>query len=270
MRRTHRLSLLSLAASVPLLGLSLAAGPIVLASAASASTASPAGPGFRPLTSLSASNWAGYTDVSTGGSTYNSVGASWTQPAISCTSSSAFAVFWVGIDGMGSSTTEAAGTLAQCNAGVPTYYTWWDMYPASITVVGSTVQPGDSISASVVKSGTTFTLKVTDATHPSVITPATSNSFTIGRACADCPGLSVEWILGQPVPFDIDPSYLLGNFRNWAVNSATAKLGSVTGVISSFPHDSITMVNSAGAPMAQPGSLTSAGNGFTTTWLTGS
>jgi hypothetical protein len=75
---------------------------------------------------------------------------------------------------------------------------------------------------------------------------------------------------GQPVPFDSSASYALAHFRNWNVSNATARSGSVSGVISTFAHDQLTMIDSAGHAMAQPGSLNASGNGFTTTWLAGS
>lgn len=241
-----------------------------------ASPASPAGPArrapsaIRPLTTISASNWAGYTDISSVRNTYSSVGGSWNQPAITCPTASSFAIFWVGIDGMGSSTTEAAGTLAQCNTtGPPTYFTFWDMYPAPPVMVGSTVQPGDFITASVARSGTSYTLRLTDATHPTVITPALPNGFLINQTCAGCPAISIEWILGQPTPIDATASYLLANFHTWTVNNATATATTGTGTISTFAHDAISMVGSS-RTLAQPGALSSSGNSFTTTWLASS
>jgi hypothetical protein len=44
------------------------------------------------------------------------------------------------------------------------------------------------------------------------------------------------------------------------------KSGSTSGVISSFPDDELTMVNSSGQVKAQPGPLNGSGNGFTVTW----
>ena len=44
------------------------------------------------------------------------------------------------------------------------YYTWYEMYPADSVEVGTGVQAGDAITASVVRSGTSYTLQVTDST----------------------------------------------------------------------------------------------------------
>ena len=40
------------------------------------------------------------------------------------------------------------------------YYSWWEMHPSNaIQVVSGSVSPGDSISASVAKSGSSYTLR---------------------------------------------------------------------------------------------------------------
>jgi hypothetical protein len=61
---------------------------------------------------------------------------------------------------------EQDGTLIECYRHVAYYDTWWEMYPANaIQVVGSTLRAGDSLTASVVRSGTSYTLKVTDSSR---------------------------------------------------------------------------------------------------------
>ena len=61
-------------------------------------------------------------------------------------------MFWVGIDGFTSGSVEQDGTLIECSGGRAFYFTWWEMFPTnSIQVVGSSVRPGDAISASVVQ-----------------------------------------------------------------------------------------------------------------------
>jgi len=65
-----------------------------------------------------------------------------------------------------------AVTLAECHRRSAYYYRWWEMYPTnSIQVVGSALRPGDAITASVVRSNTTYTLAVSDSSNP-------ANSFT--------------------------------------------------------------------------------------------
>ena len=212
----------------------------------------------KGLTQVSSTNWAGYADDNTKGNTYSTVTGKWSEPSVSCTSATSLAAFWVGIDGYTSSSVEQDGTLAECYLGTAYYFSWWEMYPSNaIQVVGESVAPGDSISASVVKSGSSYTLKVTDSTH-------SANSFTTTQSCSSCADTSAEWIAEAPSGSSgVEP---LSNFHTWTESSATVKSGSTTGVISTFPDDEITMINSSGTTKAKTGSLNSSGNGFTVTW----
>jgi hypothetical protein len=267
-------------ACLPVLGLLLAASP-----PAGASTASHASPRARAvaaaiaelkqlkvgdhatnhavghgvkvngLTQEQSTNWSGYADDHTAGTTYSTATGNWTEPAVTCPKrGTQYAAFWVGIDGFTSGTVEQDGTLAECNHGAASYVTWWEMYPTnSIQTVGSSVRPGDAISASVVRSGTSYTLKVTDSTHP-------ANSFSTTQSCSTCANSSAEWI--AEAPSSSNRILPLANFGTWTQTGATVN----SGVISSFPDDELTMVNSSGAVKAQPGPLNGSGNGFSVTW----
>jgi hypothetical protein len=212
------------------------------------------------LTQAQSTNWSGYADDNTSGNTYSKITGKWTEPAVTCTSTTAIAVFWVGIDGFSSSTVEQDGTLAECSGGSAFYFTWWEMFPSNnIQVVGSTVAPGDKIAASVVKTGTKYALKVTDSTN-------TANSFTTTQTCAaaTCVDSSAEWI--AEAPSGSAGLFPLPNFKTWRLTNATVKSGATLGKISSFPDDEITMVNSSSQVKAQPGPLNATGNAFTVTW----
>ncbi len=284
-RRLPRLTLYSLVACVPVLGLFMAVGPAAGASttasraslnARAASAARAAlkrlevgqhatdhvfghAVKIKGLTQVQSTNWSGYADDNTAGNTYSTVTGNWTEPAVSCTSrKTSYAAFWVGIDGYSSGTVEQDGTLAQCYHGSAFYYTWWEMYPNnSIQTVGTTVRPGDSISASVVRSGSTYTLKVTDSTR-------SGDSFSTSQSCSGCANSSAEWI--AEAPSGAQGILPLANFGTWTESGATVN----SGAISSFPDDEITMVNSSGSVKAQPGPLNGSGNGFTVTWKSAS
>jgi hypothetical protein len=109
------------------------------------------------------SNWSGYA-ASGGTGSFNSVSASWTEPAATCNDSgSEYAAFWVGLDGFNSSSVEQTGADSDCSGGSPSYYGWYEMYPASPVYFSDPVSPGDSMSASVTFTGTdTYTLVLTD------------------------------------------------------------------------------------------------------------
>jgi hypothetical protein len=208
---------------------------------------------IKGLTQVQSSNWSGYADTST---TFSTVSASWTEPSVTCSGrSTQLAAFWVGIDGYSSDSVEQDGTLAECYEGSLYQYTWWEMYPTNdIQVVGSTLGAGDSISASVVRTGTSYTLKVTDSTH-------TADSFSTTQTCSSCANSSAEWI--AEAPSGSSGVYPLAHFNTWTASKATVNS---TGVISSYTDDEITMVDSASRVEAQPGALNSGGIGFSVTW----
>jgi hypothetical protein len=211
---------------------------------------------LAPAVSL---NWSGYADTKTS-STYSKVAGSWTQPKGTCGSGQSFAAFWAGIDGNTSSTVEQDGTLIECNAGRASYFSWWEMFPANnIQVVGKSVKPGDHITSSVTRSGTRYTLKLTDSTTP-------ANSFSTTQTCAasTCVDSSAEWI--AEAPSSSSGVLPLTNFGTWTLTGATVTAGTKSGTISSFPHVEIVMANMSGQVKAQPGSLNSAGNQFKVTW----
>jgi len=210
----------------------------------------------KGLSQVESTNWSGYADTS---STFSTVTANWTEPSASCTSTTSLAAFWVGIDGYSSDSVEQDGTLIECYLGHAYQYTWWEMYPTNdIQVVGSTLAAGDSVSASVVRSGTSYTLKVTDSTH-------TADSFSTTQTCSSCANSSAEWI--AEAPSGSSGVYPLARFSTWTAASATVTEGSTAGTISSFTDDEITMVDSAGRVEAQPGALNSSGNSFAVTWV---
>jgi hypothetical protein len=272
----------SLVACLPVLGLALASSPAAGASTASTASARAAtaartaiehlaigqhgtdhrvaGPTLKikGQSQVESTNWSGYADDNSTGDTYSSLSGSWTEPTVSCTSQESLAAFWVGIDGYNSDSVEQDGTLAECYGGAAYYYTWWEMYPSNdVQVVGETLNPGDSITASVVENGSSYTLDVTDATNP-------DDSFSTTQSCSDCANSSAEWIAEAPTGSSgVEP---LSDFGSWTLSNASVSSGSTAGTISSFPDDEITMADSSGNTEAQPGPLNGGGNAFTVDW----
>jgi hypothetical protein len=223
------------------------------------------------LKKAKALNWSGYADT---GSGFSSVAGTWTVPKVtgcSATGPEKIEIFWVGIDGFNDQTVEQDGTGAACGKGVGalTYFTWWETLPPNpIEVVGATVKPGDEISASVVRKGTKYTLKVTDST-------TSGNSFSTTQACTapgGCDNASAEWIAERAAFENTSTGKItfsdLPDFGTWTLSNGTATAGSTSGTISSFPDNEITMINknTGGHDLAKPGALNSAGNSFTDTW----
>ena len=214
--------------------------------------------GLKGLSQVTSTNWSGYADT---GSSFSKVSSSWTEPSASCSSrAEQLAAFWVGIDGYSSDSVEQDGTLIECYDRTAYQYTWWEMYPTNdIQVVGETLAAGDHITASVSRSGDSYTLAVTDSTH-------TADSFSTTQSCSDCANSSAEWI--AEAPSGSTGVYPLADFGTWSTSSASVTEGSTAGTISSFTDDEITMDTSSGATEAQPSALNSSGNAFSVAWKT--
>jgi hypothetical protein len=212
------------------------------------------------VTKVSSTNWAGYADTGTG---FTKVSGSWTEPTTKCPSSGeAIAAYWIGIDGYSSQTVEQDGTLAFCDKGQLADYSWWEMYPSNdIQVVGTGVKGGDKITASVVRTGTKYALKVTDAT-----TKGNNVSENETCAAATCKDTSAEWIAERPSGSSglaILPDF---NVIKFTKSAQTSSKGS--GTISAGTADEITMVKSSGSKvaLATPSALTDSGADFSVTW----
>lgn len=269
-----------LVACVPVLGLVMAAGAGTASAAHSPVNARAAAlaalkhlkigqhPTNHPLPGQSlrikgatSANWAGYAD-SKASAKYSKITGKWTEPKANCGSGQSFAVFWTGLDGLtqNNPTVEQDGTLIECSGGQATYISWWEMFPTNaIQAVSKAVRPGDHITSSVTRSGTSYTLKLTDSTHPAA-------SFSRTRTCAatKCKDASAEWI--AEAPSSSSGILPLTNFGSWTLTGATVKAGTKSGTIHTFPHLKITMANSSGRVKAQTGALNSAGNQFKVTW----
>jgi hypothetical protein len=107
---------------------------------------------------LQTGNWSGYALIGAPG-TYTSVSSEWQQAGLLCTdpNSVQYASFWVGLDGVSSSSVEQTGTLGVCDGTTAQYYAWYEMYPNPPVYFNEPV--GGLLFGSVVFSGTdTYTL----------------------------------------------------------------------------------------------------------------
>lgn len=194
-------------------------------------------------------NWSGY--VVTGGSgAFNSVSSSWTEPAASCGGGTQYAAFWVGLDGYNSSSVEQTGTDSDCSGGSPDYYGWYEMYPAAPVYFTNPVSPGDSMSASVTVSGTSYTLTLTDNTQGWTQTENETGSFSNSSAevITEAPSSATG-----PLP--------LADFGTINYSGASAN-GSSMG---SQNPTSITMVGSSGDQLDSTSGIDGSG-AFSNTW----
>lgn len=223
---------------------------------------SPTPAGAAASTRTSDVNWAGYADVSTTDGTFTNVSGSWTVPKLTCTKEDRITSDWVGLDGFSSSTVEQDGTASQCFEGTPVYYSWYEMYPAGTVEVGTSVAPGDTISASVVRSGSSYTLKLTDSTH-------TANSFSQTASCptSTCLDTSAEWIAERPA-FASTGIVPEAQFSPVKFSGASETAGGRTSTISGYSGTNydITCVDSTDTYDIVATSGLTGGNAFTSTW----
>ena len=136
-------------------------------------------------------NWAGYA---LSGASYSNVQGHWTQPAATCTSGqSSMSGFWVGLGGFSASATgvEQIGTASNCDGKAsPSYFAWYELFPAPAVTLPINVQPGDSVDAQVTSS---------DGSYTFTLTTSSGGTFTTTQTPA-VPGdnSSAEWIAEAP------------------------------------------------------------------------
>ena len=119
-------------------------------------------PAVANVTSDVSQNWAGFASYAPSGSvSYAAAYASWVVPTATCighTSSSAAS--WVGLDGFHGVSVEQIGVDTNCLAGSPTYFAWWEVFDARVSLPVTpitrdsknepfVVKPGYIVSASV-------------------------------------------------------------------------------------------------------------------------
>jgi hypothetical protein len=250
-RRRGLLGFLGLAALA--VGLTVAAVPAHAAVPTATHVAGPAthvaGPQVRhsaetctPVTPTDI--WSGYEAC---GSAYTSVTATWTQPAVSCTSTGTVG-FWVGLGGIGGSTLVQTGINVSCSTGTPQYTGFWEVPPAAATNYDEPVYPGDTIIATVVsEGGDSYSLQLTDATRDwSESTPVTTTT-----AAGDSAEVIVEAVtVGSQIT--VVPNFTAVQFTNTAIDGES---------LSAATAQPVQLDNSAGQVECWPAGLS--GSGFT-------
>ena len=218
---------------------------------------------------VQSSNWSGYAVSSS--TPFTDVVGRWVEPtAMGCASGgTTYGSFWVGLDGYSSNSVEQLGTDSDCSRGTPSYYAWFEMYPAaSVTLSRSSypVKAGDTLTGIVTRSGNSYALILVD-------NEASGGKWTFSQPeTASDANASAEWVAEAPeicfLVFCRQAS--LTDFGTLTFSGAQAATGAANAPISSFtasggPHE-ITMVTSTGTIKAQPSSLAAGGEGFTDTW----
>jgi Peptidase A4 family len=223
--------------------------PSALASARRGPLLHSAAPNHKVSHSTS-TNWSGFAVT---GTTYDSVSANWTQPAVNCSiTPTGWSSFWVGLDGDTSSTVEQTGTEADCSSGSPVYSSWYEMYPKFPKNFADPIRPGDHFTGSVTTDGKgNFTLTLSNTTlgwTETVAARLKSARLSSAEVIAEAPSSS-----GGVLP--------LADFGTVGFSSATVNGSTLT---SSTPGlDPITMV-SGSTVKAQPSGMSN--GSFSVAW----
>jgi Peptidase A4 family len=204
-------------------------------------------------TTATSTNWSGYAVTGANGA-YSSVSASWTEPTATCTSrGDLYASFWVGLDGYSSDSVEQTGTDSDCVGRSGSYYGWYEMYPANPVNFSNTVEPGDSMSASVTFSGTkTYTLVLKDNTRGWTQT-ITKNQSGLDRSSAE---------VITEAPSSESGVLPLADFNTISYSTSSANGSSLGGQ----NPIAITMINNSNQDKDSTSSIGS-GGAFSNTWI---
>jgi hypothetical protein len=126
--------------------------------------------------------------------------------------------------------------------------------------VGTTLKPGDKISASVTRTGTSYALKLTDSTTP-------GNNISVTKTCGltKCLDTSAEWISERPsFSTGIVPQ---AHYNAFKLTSGAQTSGGKAGTIGSGPGvHSVTMIDSTQIYNLNTVSGLTGANSFSTTW----
>ncbi len=215
-------------------------------------------------------NWAGYAVT---GTPVTSVAGTWVEPSVPCPGNKVEqAAFWVGIDGFAPTdpTVQQIGTDSDCTKkvkkvpGAPSYYAWYEMYPAGLVVLPTgtyPVSPGNVMSASVTVSGGSYTLSLSDAGHWNYSTTQAAGSTTPLNS-------SAEWITEAPTLCVSSKCKVvpLSDFGTVPFSGATVNGLAVNGT--GLTDNLITMTKTlkGKSVLASTSALTGAGQSFTVTW----
>jgi Peptidase A4 family len=219
-----------------------------------------------PIPHFTSRNWGGYiTYVTSEGTDFESVQATWVQPTVTCPKPRAWSVFWVGFDGWWNDTVEQGGTSAECVGGVPEYESWWEMYPTNAITTVFAISPGDKITASVTyeTSTSTFVIAVSDLTS--------DQSFTMDEQCAadlTCDRSSAD-VIAEDVGKSGSGSYFpLADYKTMKfTNSEVADVNSDSGPLADPNWLNASVEEESGATTyAKISALNGKGNGFAATW----
>jgi hypothetical protein len=202
-------------------------------------------------------NWSGYV-ADTG--TYSGITGTWTIPTVPTSNSAEADATWVGIGGISGTDLIQAGTQAITENGQIVYQAWYETLPNASTPVSLTVNPGDSVTATLTNEGGSA-----NSTSNWLITikDNTTNQQYSQTVSYNSSESSAEWI--EEMPSDTADSFIpLDNFGSIAISNGTATLNGVSENILETGAHAVSMTNGENY-LAQPSVLGTDGESFTVT-----
>ncbi|HEY3870253.1 MAG TPA: cellulose binding domain-containing protein [Actinocrinis sp.] len=224
--------------------------------------------------SFTSTNWDGYAVTNTAGTNttaFDSVSATWVQPAVTCNASGSLGSTWVGFDGFlpASVSVEQGGSSAQCiNTVTPSCFLWWEMFPFNGEQDTVQINAGDTIHGSVTFDtvNNVFDIVVTDET----LGQGLSESVPCEPDTGGCLRSSAEVISEDTGGADnIDGLFSLPNYgTDTFTNAGVTDVNGNTGTLSNpnWATDNITEVSSEGITKQTVGALSPDGSSFGTAW----
>ena len=226
--------------------------------------------GMNTVTDYTSHNWDGYfATAANDGTDFTSISAQWVVPAVTCTSKTSYAGFWIGFDGWWNDSVEQDGTDAECVRGVASYNVWWEMYPYNQVQNGFSITPGDTIKATVSYSAGTklFTMIVVDVTNGQTLNKSSkchSDQNGCQRSSAD--------VISEDIGGGTDtdglyylPNYGTATYTNISVTDTSGHVGSLSD--SAWQAGLVNEVSSTSITKQSTSALSSNGTSFKTTWL---
>jgi hypothetical protein len=209
-----------------------------------------------PLGTGTSANWAGYVAAQ---DTYTGIGATWTVPVVSATSSNARVAAdaaWIGIGGVRSHDLIQAGTQALIQNGTVTYQAWYELLPDYQRIIAFTVHGGDSVSISL--------QELTPGKWYLIFVNNTTGKQYEANLVYDSSKSSADWIVERPLA-DVGntSAYLpLDSFGTIQFTNAYAIVNGVRKSLANAGVQQLAMIDRNVGTLAAPSSIGSDGETF--------
>ncbi len=216
---------------------------------------------FYPSQQLTSADWSGYTvssDLTAPQADVTAVTGTWVVPNINGTNDS-FSAAWIGIGGQYDESLIQTGTEHSILNNTASYFAWYELLPDNSIYLNMTVNPGDTMSASI-------SLQNSASNTWLVILKNLSNGETYQNTFQYASTRSsAEWIVERPTVNNFQ--YPLADFGTITFTGCSATIGGRVGSITGFPHSVVNMRGRMGNDLVRVGDLSPDGASFGVTFI---